>query len=241
MALRIIAILAVLAAGVLVAIRFHERSAFRNTVGPIVRSDMVDLDDFCNGQEDYLGDMEQVHRREERIRNLRIIDPARYGRAQAAFVRLMQDENEFIGAVAEFRQKEDNIRSEVKDWQFQMRLAVSVAQISTLSDSKGAPGALCEGIRQYGDVLNTGLTSFRELQLEPGLIRLYRSRPIGSWNAAYGWIRWLGVETPSRNPFVEYPEISLDTSVSEAIRYDIVEFESLKKKTDGWRSKYCGD
>jgi hypothetical protein len=76
------------------AVRLGERAAFRSAVAPLVRSDLVDLDDFLTDQDaDYLSTLQQVRRRERRIRKLRAVDAGPYREARATIADLMEKEN----------------------------------------------------------------------------------------------------------------------------------------------------
>jgi len=192
-AIGLVLILAIAGSGIALVIRLRQRSEFRDKMRPILEED---LSDFAAEIATRGGLMAAtaVAAREKRIAGVRLYDAGPYRTARDVFVRLMEAENRQTAINDEMNQQQYKMPSDMKIIQLsqsRVRLALRVG------DSASACAAMRDVLTQYDDLLTDMRFGFTIGE------RVHKTLKDGAsaWNAAYGWIKWLGLDIESRNPF----------------------------------------
>jgi hypothetical protein len=132
--------------------------------------------------------------REKRIAQVRLYDAGPYRSARDTIVRLMEAENHQIAINDEMNRQEYKMPSDMKVIQLsQSRVHLALR----LGDKASACAAMKDVLTQYDDLLADMRFGFTVRE------RVHHTLEDGAsaWNAAYGWIKWLGLDIESRNPF----------------------------------------
>ena len=176
--------------GIAAVIRLRQRSEFRDKMRPLVEED---LSDFAQELDSSGGLMANVARREKRIAVVRLFEAGPYRDARDLIVRLMEAENRFTAVREEFYEvgaKESADSSTLDLSMSELNLAARVSASSTCTVLKDA-------LKRCDDLIS----NMRLSATFPDTVERVRKEGVFAWNAAYGWIKWLGLDIDGHNPF----------------------------------------
>lgn len=216
-ALVLAAAAALLAAAYYGAGRLQKRADLRRELAPIMRIDLIEAEDFVNFEQHSskasLGELfqvaaEQVKARNERIRKLRLIDPNPYVEMLELLVDLMRKENEFVRSKNSLYRTLVTATSELQSIPLQVKFLVMRVQMTgDLASFSGRHRTKRDLRRVFDDAmelvkkLEDSLISLRESY---EACEVSRKEATQAWDAAYGWIRWLGVSIAPTNLYRAY-------------------------------------
>ncbi len=189
----LVLLLAIAASGIAAVIRLRQRSEFRDKLRPVMEED---LSDFAQEIASSGGLMAAtaIAGREKRIALGRLYDAGPYRSARGAIVRLMEAENRQITINDEMSRLEYKVPSDLRALQFsKSRYDLALR----LGDRASACAAIKDSITQSDDLL----ADMRSSSTIRERVHDTLTEGASAWNAAYGWIKWLGLDIEPHNPF----------------------------------------
>jgi hypothetical protein len=185
-------VLAVGCFGIAAVIRLRQRSEFRDKMRPLVEED---LSDYAQESSSFGGLTASagVSRREKRIAQIKLFDAGHYRDARDVIVRLMEAENQFIAVNEEMHEISVRTPLDLNVAQLGMTRIDLAGRISGTSEC----AAMKDELKHIDDLVSDMRLAFTL----PGTAERVRKEAVSAWNAAYGWIRWLGLDIDPHNPF----------------------------------------
>lgn len=209
------------------AYRLQQRSAFREKMRPIMEEDLAD---FAASPSGALMVNDSVSKRQKRIAQVKLYEAGRYREAKSRIVNLMEAENSFLTTAEEMREISDQV---------QIDESSTKAQQSSvwLSQNLGIE-AMCSALQELKKKMTQMMIDGEVIHALPAKAQSARQNGVAAWNAAYGWVKWLGLDVEPNNPFRDRIFVQLE-AISDN---DLLKgYQAQSRVDEGIAARHCAD